>query len=265
MIAGFELAGERVPLVSMQGIFKPRIMEFPISIRTAHGGPYDDGLIDDELLEYKYRGTDPAHRDNVGLRECMVGRRPLVYLHGVAEGRYLVQWPVFVGGDDRQRKTFTIDLAGRLTTSLGEVNGDIAEPQRRYGVASVRQRLHQRAFRERVLAAYREQCAICRLRHRELLDATHIIPDSEEGEPRVSNGLALCKLHHAAFDAFFFGIRPDLRVVVSRSLLAEKDGPMLLHGLQGIHDSSIVVPRDQGLRPDANLLALRFERFKKAS
>lgn len=265
LISGFDLAGERVPLLSMQGIFKPRVMAYPLSIRTSYGGPYDDGLIDDDLLEYQYRGTDPSHRDNEGLRECMTGKRPLVYLHGVAKGQYLVQWPVFVVGADPLRRTFTIDLSGRLMTSPGDAAGEVAEPQRRYAVTTVRQRLHQRTFRERVLAAYRDQCAICRLRHRELLDATHIIPDSEEGEPRVSNGLALCKLHHAAFDAFFFGIRPDYSVIVKSALLEEEDGPMLLHGLQGIHGGSILVPRVVELRPDRQLLEERFERFRKAS
>lgn len=41
----------------------------------------------------------------------------------------------------------------------------------------------------RVLAAYREQCAMCSLRHAELLDAAHIIADVDlEGEPIVPNG-----------------------------------------------------------------------------
>ena len=51
-------------------------------------------------------------------------------------------------------------------------------------------RLHQATFRERVLHAYRTSCAICRLRHRELLDAAHILPDGHpRGEPVVPNGL----------------------------------------------------------------------------
>ncbi len=37
--------------------------------------------------------------------------------------------------------------------------------------------MHQQEFRQRVLRAYRERCAICRLRHEELLDAAHILPD----------------------------------------------------------------------------------------
>ena len=68
---------------------------------------------------------------------------------------------------------------------------------------------------------YAERCALCRLRHLELLDAAHITPDSDaEGEPVISNCVALCKLHHAAFDRFFFAIRPDYVIEVRPSVLA---------------------------------------------
>lgn len=263
LLQGFVLRGERVPLLSQQGIFKPRVMQYPLSIRSAVGGHYDDKFIEDDQIEYMYRGTNPRHRDNVGLRETMRRRLPLVYFFGIEKGRYMVTFPVFIVGDDPGRLTFTVDLAGRLQAADG-----IAEPrpelQRAYTVASVRQRLHQRTFRERVLAAYRERCAICRLRHRELLDATHIIPDSEKGEPRVTNGLALCKLHHAAFDKLFLGIRPDYRIVVRRDVLEEEDGPMLRHGLQGIEGTTIQVPQRVEWRPDPNLLDIRFARFQEA-
>ena len=63
--------------------------------------------------------------------------------------------------------------------------------------------------------------------HRLLLDAAHIVPDGEPcGDPRVPNGLALCKLHHAAFDRLFVGVRPDGVIEVRRDILeiAVKDG-----------------------------------------
>ena len=51
---------------------------------------------------------------------------------------------------------------------------------------------------------------LCKLRHAELLDAAHIIADAnDEGLPIVPNGLALCKIHHAAFDKNIIGISPD--------------------------------------------------------
>jgi hypothetical protein len=75
------------------------------------------------------------------------------------------------------------------------------DQQRTYAVAEMRVRRHQRSFRERVLGAYRRQRAFCRLRHDELLDAAHVVPDAHgEGEPIVQNGLASCSLHHRAFD-----------------------------------------------------------------
>ncbi|MEX1256760.1 MAG: HNH endonuclease [Gemmatimonadota bacterium] len=43
------------------------------------------------------------------------------------------------------------------------------------------------------------------------------------GVPTVPNGLSLRKLHHAAFDRHFLGIRPDHRILIRPDLLGEKD------------------------------------------
>ena len=138
-----------------------------------------------------------------------------------------------------------------------------AEGRRAYLTAEVRHRLHQRGFREKVLHAYREQCAFCRLRHLELLDAAHIIPDTEpEGESTVNNGISLCKLHHAAFDKFLLGVRPDYIIEVRGDILKEQDGPMLLHGIQGLHHKKIILPRPTEHRPNPDLLEKRYERFR---
>ena len=103
---------------------------------------------------------------------------------------------------------------------------------------------------------------MCRLRHDELLDAAHIIPDTEpEGAPVVPNGLALCKLHHAAFDRQFLGVRPDYVIEVRQDILQESDGPMLQHGLKELHHTRLGVPRKPALRPDVKLLARRYEEF----
>ena len=129
----------------------------------------------------------------------------------------------------------------------------------------VRQRNDQQAFRERVVAAYRSQCAMCRLRHASLLDSAHIVPDSEEGEPKVSNGLALCKLHHAAFDSFLVSVTPDYDIQVRASVLEEEDGPMLEHGLKGLQGAIIELPNRMSEHPDRNSLARHFEKFRTAA
>jgi len=272
---GFEFKGKRVPLLGPQGIFKPKILlEIPLSITTAPKGPYDDSFASDGFLLYKYRGTNTEHHENVGLRKALFRKTPLVYFHGVVPGKYLAVWPVFIVGDMPERLTFRIAVddmtyIGKMKTAVhgaGMIHDSDAEARRAYITYGVRRRLHQRGFRERVLSAYKEQCALCRLRHRELLDAAHIIPDSEPGgEPVVKNGIALCKLHHAAFDSFFFGIRPDFKVVVRADVLNETDGPMLRHGLQGLHSTKLIIPRKLDLRPDPELLERRWERFERVA
>lgn len=190
---------------------------------------------------------------------------PLVYLHGIDKGVYLPAWPVYVVADDRFSLAFTVDLDGRtLSISSREVIADRELP-RRYAQVTVLRRIHQEEFRRRVLRAYRETCALCRLRHRELLDAAHITPDSDpRGDAAVSNALALCKLHHAAFDEQLIGVRPDLVVEVRRDVLAESDGPMLLHGLQQMHGVRLTVPRKPDQRPDRDRLEERYQRFREA-
>lgn len=270
-LVSFQFRGQRMPLVGPQGIWKPALCELPISIATIAGGPYDDSFDDGSgCLTYAYRGTDANHRDNVGLRRAMRDRIPLVYFVALEPGRYVAQYPVFVVGDNPAALAFDVQVDDIGTTlSVGPNPNAIAEgadARRSYVTRAVRQRLHQVAFRERVIRAYQERCALCLLRHQELLDAAHIIPDSAEaGDPVVTNGIALCKLHHAAFDRLFFAVRPDYVVEVRPSILTEVDGPMLVVGLQQIHAKTIYLPRRAVDRPDPHRLEQRYEEFRRAS
>jgi putative restriction endonuclease len=83
-----------------------------------------------------------------------------------------------------------------------------ASPERRYALREIKARLHQASFRDAVLSAYGGRCAISHLPEPRLLDAAHIVMDADEqlGQPIVSNGLPLTKIHHAAFDAHLIGV-----------------------------------------------------------
>ena len=166
----------------------------------------------------------------------------------------------------RRALAFSIALDDAFDSGLFPENqgaiGEGAEIRREYVMSFARRRLHQRAFRERVLRAYRHQCALCRLRHSELLDAAHILPDAEpEGEPVVRNGIALCRLHHAAFDRFFLAVRPDCIIEVRADLLEEVDGPTLQHAIQGLHGQPIVLPTRLMEQPATDFLSEKYERF----
>ena len=159
----------------------------------------------------------------------------------------------------------------RVQLAFGALVGASAQavspdaPERRYALHEVKARLHQASFRDAVLAAYGGRCAISRLPEPRLLDAAHIVMDADEqlGQPIVSNGLPLTKIHHAAFDAHLIGVDPDYRIHVSDRLLEIHDGPFLELGLKGIVGQVIQLPRRSEDRPDRDRLALRFGQFRK--
>lgn len=90
------------------------------------------------------------------------------------------------------------------------------------------------------------------------------LPGNSDGLSLILNGLALCRLHHAAFDKLFVGVRPDGVIEARRDILEEEDGPMLLHGLKRLHRTRLHVPRGTDDRPDPDLLEICYARFVAA-
>jgi putative restriction endonuclease len=169
--------------------------------------------------------------------------------------------------EDNPTEGWVLVSPGRMIGPKDEPEPVIVEDplERQYVFRETRVRVHQARFRGRVIPAYRNLCAICRLKEQRLLDAAHIVGDLEvRGEPVIANGLSLCSIHHRAFDEELVGISPDYEVHVSRRLLDEDDGPML-DVLKGFHRRPIEIPRQKTWRPDRERLAMRFERFLAAS
>ena len=268
---GFIHQGRRVTLKGPAGIWFPQGFTVPLSITTARNGPYRlDDIADDGLLTYAYRGRDPQHRDNRGLRDACRTRTPLIYFREVSEHHYQAIWPVIIL-EDHPGSLFVraaMDPAYANLRPEADPAAIALSPLdlRRYAWAETRQRLHQGAFRDIVIAAYGCRCTVCRLGHTELLDAAHIVADTDDrGTPIVQNGLSLCKIHHAAYDSDILGISPDYSVHISRKVLEEHDGPMLRHGIQELDGTRIILPARSIDRPDPDRLALRFERWQTAS
>jgi putative restriction endonuclease len=272
---GFTFDGVPITFAGQKGIWKPKCFErIPLSIRTTFEGPYRDEPRDDGLLRYRYRGDNPNHPDNLGLREAHRTRTPLIYLLAIRRGIYQAVWPVIIIHDNPEdlscdvliEPSYALGATGRESIDLDSLEGESALSIRRYVTRKALQRMHQTAFRSRVVAAYREQCTLCRLKHRELLDAAHIIADADPlGDPVVPNGLCLCKIHHAAFDTDLIGVSPDYTVRVRPSVLEETDGPMLQHGLKNLEGSRLILPYHVQDRPDRERLEMRFSRFLKAA
>lgn len=262
---GFLFNNDLVHLISPKGIHKPKQLDMPLTVTTSPNSKYDDGIDKNDFLHYDYRGTDPYHPDNVGLRKAMEQQVPLIYFLGLIPGKYLVVKPVYIVGDDPSTLTFTVAADSKIIKNwdVGAVKeGDLA--RRMYATSVVKTRLHQRGFRERVIAAYRSQCSFCKLRHIELLDASHIIPDNEDGPPTVDNGLSLCKIHHTAFDRQIIGVTPDYDIDIRADILEEEDGPMLRHGLQELHGQKLILPKSKKDWPNKEYLDRRYQKFARA-
>ena len=84
-----------------------------------------------------------------------------------------------------------------------------------------RRRRRNSRFHRIVLDAYGSQCAVCRFAVRDgptrfALEAAHIKWHRARGPDRVSNGLALCAVHHELFDGGAFTLLPgDYKVAVA--------------------------------------------------
>lgn len=261
---GFRVGGEKVTLASVQGIWTPKLCATPISIRTAPARrdaspPYDDSFRDGQV-SYQYYGDDPEHRDNAGLRRAMRTETPLAYFLGIVPNRYLALWPVFVIADDPAALEFQL----RIHEHPGLVAVRSSGQSLRTPLTPTMERIREVLFRERVLDAYRTQCALCRLPVRDLLDAARIVPHDDGGPPVVGNGLSLCALHHTAFERMFLGVRPDHTVEVRSDLLHAGDHPILRHALGHAHGQKIVLPSRRADHPDPLFLRERYDRFRRS-
>jgi putative restriction endonuclease len=266
----FSVAGTRFPLIDRgRGIRKPQGWRAALSILTAapnggHARPYDDQEGSDGLHRYKLRRDQLGTAENQSLRVAMQERVPLVWFYGVSAGVFNAIFPVYLTAEEPEDSQFVMALTE--SQLMVQPNSPLEERARRYIMAETKRRLHQPLFASQVMLAYEDQCAVCRIGHRELLDAAHIVPDSHpRGLPIVRNGLALCKIHHAAYDRNILGIRPDFVVEIHERLLHEIDGPMLRHGLQDHHGKPLMqTPRRPADRPDPTLLQDRYSQFLAA-
>ncbi len=270
-VAAVPLLGQQLRLKDRtRGIRKPVHWSAALSIVTTYRPegatrPYEDEVGSDGLLRYKWEGTDPNLYTNVALRMAMQQQVPLIWFVGIAAGRYTAIAPVWIVGEEPAKTQFVVavDPAQRVA-SVGSIEEVLS---REYAWRLTKQRVHQPVFREQVMRAYESRCTVCRLKHSRLLDAAHIIADGEPGgDPVVINGMAMCKIHHAAYDTNILGIRPDHVVEIRPDVLHEKDGPMLEYGLKDRHGQELLwLPRSRKNQPDKDRLGQRYQEFLNAS
>ena len=165
-------------------------------------------------------GTEPTSADNLWLRDAMQQQIPVIYFLGVSPGRYQPIIPTFIVGWHPER--LRVELAFGVIVGASAQAALPASPERRYALREIKARfasgILSRCRPERLSGTVRDHSDLPEPR---LLDAAPIFMDADEqvGQPVISNGLPLRKIHHAAFDAHLIGVDPDFRAHVSERLL----------------------------------------------
>lgn len=230
--------------------------------------PYEDDIGEDGYPRYEWQRASATAADNVAVREAMRLGKPVAWFRGVAPRLYEAIFPVWIVDEEPALEQFVLALDEAMSASW-QRDVFLSQPdlirRREYALRVVKDRLHQPEFRRLVLNAYEQQCSLCRPRHPELLDAAHIREDSQGGEPIVTNGIAMCAIHHRAFGSQVLGIRPDHVIEVRSDVRKEHDGPTLQHALQGVHGETLVLPRRREAWPDPTLLEERYVRFRQTA
>ncbi|WP_082495484.1 HNH endonuclease [Aeromicrobium sp. Leaf291] len=151
------------------------------------------------------------------------------------------------GGGNLKREAY-LDLYLAL---IELVKTDDAGPIDSWTMQAIRARRGQAQFREALVEAYGARCAVTGSTSLPVLEAAHIKPFAEGGEPRVANGVLLRTDVHTLFDLGVIRVRPDLSIEVDEKLSGTEYEPFDGRRLR--------VPVKSNLQPDRGALRERYE------
>lgn len=137
------------------------------------------------------------------------------------------------------------------------IQSEVAEP-RRYAAQETLLALRALDFSRRVLTAYGHRCAMCGIQLR-LIDGAHILPVAHaESTDQTSNGVALCTLHHRAYDRALITFGSDFSIHVSESRMNELGAEDKAGGAKAFRAALrpiLNTPPDKKDRPGATFVA----------
>lgn len=230
-------------VTSAKGIFKPKDLDYALSVRQTLDSPYPDEepvFQDDGSWTYRYAQEGQASDlerayTNRGLIACRDHKIPVGVLRQVsrkpAETRYLVLGLATVesweAGIFTLRST-VLDDAELSPPSLLH----IASPLEPYGfdpalVQDARQKIlrevvrrqGQKPFRSGLLTAYQGRCAVTGCAVEPVLEAAHITPYLGPQTNKVTNGLLLRSDIHTLWDSGLLYLDADYRVRLKPPLI----------------------------------------------
>ena len=126
-------------------------------------------------------------------------------------------------------------------------------------------RLGQDYFRRVVLENFDGRCALTGIGHPALVNASHIVSWAEDTAHRLdpANGIALNRLHDAAFDRYLITFDRDLRMVVGRRIRADLPREELATGFLAYEGRRLTEPARHAL--SATMLERHRDAFHRSN
>jgi putative restriction endonuclease len=123
-----------------------------------------------------------------------------------------------------------VAFSSRIQTLLAQPFSMFHSPA---GTQTVTRKVRDRVFRLWVVPAYDHTCAVCGLRvltpeGRSPVEAAHIVKHSESNNDDPRNGIAMCGVHHWAFDEGLIAIGERTEILISRVLPREDERAELI-------------------------------------
>ena len=115
-------------------------------------------------------------------------------------------------------------IVKKLSESPRPENYNPFDRKKKVVKTTIESAIRTRGFRQAVIEAYSCKCSICGMKINSPdflsweVEAAHIVPHSFWGRDDIWNGLALCHLHHWAFDVGWLTLRDDYMIHVSSQI-----------------------------------------------
>jgi hypothetical protein len=195
------------------------------------GRHYPDDLSDDGMIYHYPTTSRPPGRDAAEVqatKNAMLHHLPVFVIlpSKSSQARRSLKMGWICDFDDKNRE-FLILFGGETPPaySKAETKDDLFQliEQGRRKSSTVMVRLGQQRFRFHVMSKYGYKCAVCDIRHPQLLKAAHICGIAKKGSNDWRNGIPLCATHHDAFDSHLFCIEPNTGAIRCKPEITPND------------------------------------------
>jgi len=153
--------------------------------------------------------------------------------------------------EEEEKQATAETIANIVETTKPVIEDDVFPSlEKREKVAALRA-IRDASFRNRVLQAYENQCAMCGL-NLDFVTAAHIVSVGQGGSDEAKNGIALCPNHHRAFDLGLIGFNEEYRIIINKGqieiLVKQGKENTLRSFLSGLRNE-LILPHKREERP----------------